>query len=595
MPKYIHEYHGYPKFTWDKDALLNLLTRVSALQGKILGKMQQFGFGVQQEAMLSALTEEITKSSEIEGEILNSEQVRSSLAKRLNINLEKGATPSHHIEGIVEAVMDAALNYKKPLDEERLFGWHGVLFPTGRSGLHKIRVAKFRDSEISIISNKEYQETIHYEAPLPEKIQEQMAEFLLWLNAEGNEIPLLKAAIAHLWFVIIHPFDDGNGRLTRIITEMMLARSEGTSLRFYSMSAQIQKEKKEYYRVLELTTTGELDITAWLIWFLECLGRAIEASEEIIGKVLRKAVFWQKNSAEIPNKMQREIMNRLLDGFTGNLTSGKVEKIFKVSQPTAIRMLSDLVKKGFLEVRGAGRGTHYQIPQIISLGECESTHKYVRENLASLQEWTVVTAEYQISGHGRHGRAWVAPKGKNLCFNVVLPTKNLKPEFYAPTAQIAAITIAKMLKEKGIDANVKWPNDVLVNKRKICGIISELLGAHISIGVGINVNTEKSDFTGLDRPATSIFMETGKTWDKKALLQEFLGKFKANFEILCKSGLQSFIEDWRKMGCFAGHKARLVDGNSVLDGVIEAIKDDGSLLFRTETGLKTVWSGDLEI
>jgi len=232
---------------------------------------------------------------------------------------------------------------------------------------------------------------------------------------------------------------------------------------------------------------------------------------------------------------------------------------------------------------------------LICLGECESTHKYVRENIASLREWAVVTAEHQTGGRGRHGRAWVAPKGKNLCFNVVLSTENLKPEFYAPTTQIAAITIAKMLSEKGIDANVKWPNDILVNKHKICGIISELLGENISIGVGINVNTEKSDFAGLDRLATSMLIETGKFWDRGVLLQEFLQKFKANFEILCKDGLLPFIEDWRKMGCFAGHKARLVEGDSVLEGVIEAIRDDGSLLFRTEAGLKNVWSGDLEI
>jgi len=365
MRKYIHECFGYPKFTWDKNSVLNLLTRVSVSQGKILGKMQQFGFGVQQEAMLNALTEEITKSSEIEGEILNSEQVRSSLAKWLDVNLERETMPSHHIDGIVEAVMDAVRNYKNPLDEERLFGWHGVLFPTGRSGLRKIRVAQFRDTEMRVVSNKKYQEIVHYEAPSPENVQKQMTEFLLWLNADGNENPLLKAAIAHLWFVIIHPFDDGNGRLTRIITEMMLARSENTSLRFYSMSAQIQKEKKGYYRVLELTTTGELDITAWLTWFLECLENAIENSEEIIGKVLRKAAFWQKNSAEISNNIQREIINRLFDGFTGNLTSGKVEKIFKVSQDTAARMLRDLADKKFLEVRGAGRGTHY----VLSVGK----------------------------------------------------------------------------------------------------------------------------------------------------------------------------------------------------------------------------------
>ena len=363
MPKYIHEHGGYPKFTWDKDSVLNLLTHVSMQQGKILGKMQQFGFGVQQEAMLNALTEEITKSSEIEGEILNSEQVRSSLAKWLNINLEKETTPSRHIDGIVEAVIDAVHNYKDRLDEERLFGWHGVLFPTGRSGLRKIQVAKFRDSEMRVVSKKGYQEVIHYKAPPPEKVQEQMKEFLLWLNAGNNDPPLLKAAIAHLWFVIIHPFDDGNGRLTRIITEMMLARSEGASLRFYSMSAQIQKEKKEYYGALEMTTAGGLDITAWLIWFLECLGRAIEASEGIIGKVLRKAAFWQKNSSAISNETQKEIINRLFDGFTGNLTSGKVEKIFKVSQPTAIRMLNSLVEKGFLEARGAGRGAHYVLAE----------------------------------------------------------------------------------------------------------------------------------------------------------------------------------------------------------------------------------------
>ena len=363
MPKYIHERNGYPKFTWDKDIVVNHLTRVATLQGKVIGKMQQFGFGVQQEAMLNALTEEITKSSEIEGEILNSEQVRSSLAKWLDVNLEKEVTPSHHIEGIVEAIIDAVRNHQKPLAEERLLGWHATLFPTGFSGLRKIRVAAYRDSEMQVVSNKNYQEITHYKAPLPEKVQEQMNEFLLWLNTEGNENPLLKAAIAHLWFVIIHPFDDGNGRLTRAITEMMLARSENTSLRFYSMSAQIQKEKKEYYKALEETTNGELNITAWLTWFLECLGRAIEASEDIIGKVLCKAAFWQKNSAEIPNNAQREIINKLLNGFIGNLTSSKVEKILKVSQDTAGRMLRDLVDKGFLEVRGAGRSTHYVLAE----------------------------------------------------------------------------------------------------------------------------------------------------------------------------------------------------------------------------------------
>jgi len=228
--------------------------------------------------------------------------------------------------------------------------------------------------------------------------------------------------------------------------------------------------------------------------------------------------------------------------------------------------------------------------KIIRLDKCESTHKYMRENAASLQAWTIVAAEHQTGGRGRHNRAWIAPYGKNLCFNILLPTENLKPEFYAGTTQIAAITIANML-----GANVKWPNDVLVNKHKICGIISEVLGKRISLGIGLNVNAEKADFAGLDRLATSIFIETGKIQDKERLLQEFLEKFKVNFELFCQNGLQPFIEEWRKMGCFVGHKARIVEKDSVLEGTIEAVQNDGSLLFRTENGLQTVWSGDLEI
>jgi len=364
MQKYIHEHAKYPKFTWNKEEILNILTAVAGLQGKILGKMQQFGFGIQQEAMLNAMTEEIVKSSEIEGEILNSEQVRSSLARHLNIDLQQSSTPSHHIDGIVEAMMDATNNYKAPLTKMRLFGWHAALFPTGWSGMHKIDVGKFRNDEMQVVSNKSWREIVHYQAPGPEEVEKQMEAFLDWFNKDDNENPLLKSAIAHLWFVIIHPFDDGNGRLTRTITEMAFARSENTSLRFYSMSAQIQKEKKEYYRILELTTTGGLDITAWLKWFFECLIHAIENSEKIVAKVLKKANFWQKNSASIPNETQRHIINLLLDGFNGNLTSGKVGKICKVSQDTATRLLKNLVEKGFLEVQGSGRSTHYVLKSL---------------------------------------------------------------------------------------------------------------------------------------------------------------------------------------------------------------------------------------
>jgi BirA family transcriptional regulator, biotin operon repressor / biotin---[acetyl-CoA-carboxylase] ligase len=232
----------------------------------------------------------------------------------------------------------------------------------------------------------------------------------------------------------------------------------------------------------------------------------------------------------------------------------------------------------------------------IHLDECESTHKYMRENFANLPAWTVVVAENQTMGRGRHGRAWLAPKGKNLCFNILLWAKNLKPEHYAPTTQIAAITLAEILRKMGIDANIKWPNDILVNKHKICGIISELLPQQcISLGIGLNVNTEKSDFANLDRLATSIYIETGKIFDKNAILQEFLSKFEENFEILKEKGLEPFIEEWKKMGCFTGHKAKIIDKGFVLEGIIEAVNNDGSLLFRTEMGLKTVWSGDLEI
>jgi len=359
MAKYIHQHGEYPKFTWDKTKILNHLTHISILQGRVLGKMQQLGFGEQKETMLNALTEEITKSSEIEGEILNSEQVRSSLAKRLDIYIEKELTSSRHIDGIVEAMMDSVKNFKKPLTKTRLFGWHASLFPTGYSGMQKIRVGKFRDGEMQVVSRKYTHDIVHYEATVPEKVPGQMNEFFSWLNNDKNENPLLKAAIAHLWFVIIHPFDDGNGRLTRIITEMLLARSENTSLRFYSMSSQIQKEKKGYYKVLELTTKGSMDITEWLLWFFSCLSKSIEASEEIAGIVLKKASFWQRNALYITNKIQQEIINRLFDGFIGNMTSGKAAKIFKVSQDTAARLLKDLCEKGFLEIKGSGRSTHY--------------------------------------------------------------------------------------------------------------------------------------------------------------------------------------------------------------------------------------------
>ncbi|MDR1324146.1 MAG: Fic family protein [Candidatus Margulisbacteria bacterium] len=359
MAKYIYERPNWTNFVWDARLILANLTRLAGQQGRLLGKMQQFGFGLQQEAMFNALAEEITKSSEIEGEILNSEQVRLSLARQLNLNFAGKTIASRHIDGVVSVLLDATRNYAKKLDNQRLFGWHAALFPTGYSGLRKIKVADFRREGMQIVSTKNNHDVVYYEAPEPRQVPKLMKDFLRWLNAHDNENDLLKAAISHLWFVIIHPFDDGNGRLTRAISDMLLARAENTSLRFYSLSAQIQKEKKEYYRILEKTTTGANDITEWLIWFFASLGRAIENSENLTAGVLRKAAFWQKNSVAIPDEKQRQIINLLFAGFQGNLTSGKVEKICKVSQDTATRLLQNLAAKGFLKVVGAGRGTHY--------------------------------------------------------------------------------------------------------------------------------------------------------------------------------------------------------------------------------------------
>lgn len=359
MAKYIYQYSGYPHFTWDNSKIMDALTRVATKQGQILGRMQQFGFGDQRVTMLNALTEEITKSSEIEGETLNSEQVRSSLAKRLNIHLDCPAKESHHIEGIVQTMMDAVSNYQQPLTSERLFGWHAALFPTGFSGMNKIHVGQYRTGEMQVVSTRSYDPRVYYDAPMPDQVPQQMVTFLKWLNNTNTTNPIIKAAIAHLWFVIIHPFDDGNGRLARIITEMLLARAEQTDLRFYSMSAQIQSEKRDYYRILEITTTGDTDITMWIEWFLNCLYRAMSASDTMIESVLKKSLFWKKHAADVTNPKQREILNRLLDGFVGNMTSSKAAQFLHVSQDTATRTLLDLTNMGILEQRGAGRSTHY--------------------------------------------------------------------------------------------------------------------------------------------------------------------------------------------------------------------------------------------
>lgn len=361
---YIYEYPNWANFRWNDAKLATLLAQVSFCEGVILGKMQELGFNFKQEAILNNLTEEIIKSNEIEGEILNTEQVRSSIARRLNIHNDNPVQSNHYINGVVDMMIDATHNYDKELTLERIFGWHAALFPTGYSGLYKIKVACLRDDKdgpMQVTSNKGNREIIYYQAPDANKLPEYIKDFLNWLNSENDINPLIKAAISHLWFITLHPFEDGNGRIARAITDMMLAKAENTSYRFYSMSAQIQKEKNDYYKILEHTQKGDSDITDWIEWFLKCLLSSIKSSEKLIADILNKAKLWQKfNQCNLDEK-QRKIINMLLDGFEGHLTSSKWAKICKCSQDTAIRSINYLIDKGILQQQGTGRSTHYII------------------------------------------------------------------------------------------------------------------------------------------------------------------------------------------------------------------------------------------
>ena len=317
------------------------------------------------EASLQTLTEEVIKSSEIEGEILDRDQVRSSLARRLGMDIGALAPADRNVEGVVEMMLDATQNYSEPLTAERLFGWHAALFPTGRSGMHKIIVGAWRDDAkgpMQVVSGRIGKERIHYQAVPATRLDQEMDAFLTWFNAEPSTDPVLKAAIAHLWFVTIHPFDDGNGRIARAIADMALARSEGSPQRFYSMSAQIRLERNAYYEILEETQKGDLDITAWLTWFLSCLDRAFDGAEVVLSGVLKTARFWEKHAAAAFNERQRDMLNRLLGDFEGKLTSSKWAKIEKCSQDTALRDIASLVEQGVLKRDDhGGRSTSYSL------------------------------------------------------------------------------------------------------------------------------------------------------------------------------------------------------------------------------------------
>ncbi len=361
---YIWQQEKWPQFTWNDSELSYKLGRVRSLQGKLVGKMSGLGFDLKNEAMLNVLTTSIIKSSEIEGEILDSDQVRSSVARHLGMELQGLPEAERYIDGVVQVMIDATQNYAQPLTDERLFGWHAALFPTGRSGMFKITVANWRQGKelMQVISGAMGKEKIHYQAPYSEYVPVLMEQFLNWANDNQKIDPVLKAGIAHLWFVTIHPFDDGNGRISRTITDLFLTRADEIPHRFYSMSAEMRKQRKQYYEVLEKTQKGDLDITNWLSWFLNCLEAALLEREQTLSNILKKVRFWEKNRLVNLNGRQLKMVNLLWDGFDGKLSSSKWGKITKCSRDTALRDIQDLIDKGVLQkTNEGGRSTNYEL------------------------------------------------------------------------------------------------------------------------------------------------------------------------------------------------------------------------------------------
>jgi Fic family protein len=366
--RYIHQHSDWPKFRWAEHRLLQPLAAVRHRQGRLIGHMQGLGFSLRAEAVLQTLTQDVQKSSEIEGEVLDRGQIRSSLARRLGIDIGALEASDRNVDGIVDMTLDATQNYDRPLTAERLFSWHAALFPTGRSAMRKIRVGAWRDDKsgpMQVVSGPVGRERVHYQAPPAGTVAREMRTFLRWFNGDAAIDPVLKAALAHLWFVTIHPFDDGNGRMARAIADMGLARSEQSPQRFYSMSAQIRQERKAYYDILEATQKGDLDVTPWLEWFLACLDRAFVRADDILANVFAKSRFWQAYAGAAFNDRQRDMLNRLLEGFDGKLTSSKWAKIERCSQDTALRDIDDLVGRGVLtRDQAGGRSTSYSlVPQ----------------------------------------------------------------------------------------------------------------------------------------------------------------------------------------------------------------------------------------
>ena len=379
---YIYQLDSWPNFIWDHKRIASVLGTTRNRQGRLIGRMGAFGFTLRSEAVLQTLTFDVLKSSEIEGEILDQKQVRSSIARRLGMNIG-GLVPSdRHVDGVVEMILDATQNFNLPLTKDRLFNWHASLFPTGRTGMHKILVGAWRNDDhgpMRVVSGSAGHEKVHYEAPPADCINGEMNTFLDWINISVDLDLVLKAGIAHLWFVTLHPFEDGNGRIARAIADMLLARSDNSSERFYSMSVQIRKERNRYYEILERTqktisisqTSNQskdnkgqmgIDITAWLEWFLDCFDRALDTTEKTLEKVFEKADFWNSHQSTSINERQRLMINRLFDDFKGKLTSSKWAKITQCSQDTALRDILDLLEKKILIKDSAGgRSTSYSL------------------------------------------------------------------------------------------------------------------------------------------------------------------------------------------------------------------------------------------
>ncbi len=362
MAKYIYQYSNWPNFTWDEKGVQVILGQIRHLQGKIFGQVNALGFSIKEETMLTTLTLDVLKSSEIEGEMLNYEQVRSSIARRLGLKYAGMVFPDRSVEGVVEMMLDATQKYQNPIDEERLFVWHAALFPMGRSGMYKIETGCYRKGEMQVVSGAMGKEKIHYQAPPPSQVKHEMDRFIKWFNEDTKLDFVIKSAIAHFWFIIVHPFDDGNGRIARAISDLLLARSDDSSQRFYSLSNQILIERKVYYEVLQKVQYKDGNITEWIVWYLNRLYDALKNTEQTINKVLYKADFWDIHKETVLNARQRMMVNKLLDGFIGKLKTSKWAKITKCSQDTALRDIQDLIKKDILQKEASGgRSTNYEL------------------------------------------------------------------------------------------------------------------------------------------------------------------------------------------------------------------------------------------